>query len=180
MQAALDAERARADALERALDEARSQARGGARAAAEAPRAQAAQADADGDTALVPRAALELLKLKVREEGARVEGVERVGAARRRRPFLPLPQDAAMDATLEGITIADARVEDSPLIYVNRAFARITGYSVAETIGKNCRFLQGPGTDQATVARLRAAVRAGRPAAVQLVRKKGGAGTRRV
>jgi PAS domain S-box-containing protein len=129
---------------------------------------------------LVPRAALELLKLKVREEGARVEGVERVGAARRRRPFLPLPQDAAMDATLEGITIADARVEDSPLIYVNRAFARITGYSVAETIGKNCRFLQGPGTDQATVARLRAAVRAGRPAAVQLVREKGGAGTQRV
>lgn len=85
-----------------------------------------------------------------------------------------------MDATLEGITIADARVEDSPLIYVNRAFARITGYSVAETIGKNCRFLQGPGTDQATVARLRAAVRAGRPAAVQLVREKGGAGTQRV
>ena len=34
---------------------------------------------------------------------------------------------------------------DMPLIYANEAFARITGYSVAESLGKNCRFLQvGP------------------------------------
>ena len=31
---------------------------------------------------------------------------------------------------------------DMPLIYANEAFARITGYSVAESLGKNCRFLQ--------------------------------------
>ena len=65
-----------------------------------------------------------------------------------------------MDAVLEGITIADASRPDMPLIYVNRAFARITGYSVADAIGKNCRFLQGEGTDPAEVARLRAAVKA--------------------
>lgn len=31
---------------------------------------------------------------------------------------------------------------DMPLIYANEAFARITGYSVADSLGKNCRFLQ--------------------------------------
>jgi len=94
-----------------------------------------------GDTALVPRAALELLKLK----------------------------DLAMDSVVEGITIADASLPDMPLIYANRAFARITGYSVADTLGKNCRFLQGPGTDAEEVALLRAAVKGGRPCVVQLL-----------
>ena len=100
-----------------------------------------------GDTALVPRAALELLQLK----------------------------DLAMDSVVEGITIADAALPDMPLIYANRAFARITGYSVADTLGKNCRFLQGPGTDPEEVAVLRGAVKGGRPCVVQLLnyRKNG-------
>ena len=51
-------------------------------------------------------------------------------------------KDRAMDNTKEGITIADCSLPDMPLIYANEAFARITGYSVAEALGKNCRFLQ--------------------------------------
>jgi PAS domain-containing protein len=51
-------------------------------------------------------------------------------------------KDRAMDNTKEGITIADCSLPDMPLIYANEAFARITGYSVAESLGKNCRFLQ--------------------------------------
>jgi PAS domain-containing protein len=51
-------------------------------------------------------------------------------------------KDRAMDNTKEGITIADCSQPDMPLIYANEAFARITGYSVAESLGKNCRFLQ--------------------------------------
>ena len=51
-------------------------------------------------------------------------------------------KDRAMDNTKEGITIADCSHRDMPLIYANEAFARITGYSVAESLGKNCRFLQ--------------------------------------
>jgi PAS domain-containing protein len=51
-------------------------------------------------------------------------------------------KDRAMDNTKEGITIADCSRPDMPLIYANEAFARITGYSVSESLGKNCRFLQ--------------------------------------
>jgi PAS domain-containing protein len=41
----------------------------------------------------------------------------------------------------EGITIADARRPDRPLIYANQGFVRMTGYAVAEVLGRNCRFL---------------------------------------
>ena len=51
-------------------------------------------------------------------------------------------KDRAMDNTKEGITIADCSQPGMPLIYANESFARITGYSVAESLGKNCRFLQ--------------------------------------
>ena len=65
----------------------------------------------------------------------------RVTMAREAFELLRL-KDRAMDNTKEGITIADCSLPDMPLIYANEAFARITGYSVAEALGKNCRFLQ--------------------------------------
>jgi diguanylate cyclase (GGDEF)-like protein/PAS domain S-box-containing protein len=40
-------------------------------------------------------------------------------------------------------------------VHVNPAFERITGYSAAEAIGRNCRFLQGDDTDQAELEALR-------------------------
>ena len=53
-------------------------------------------------------------------------------------------KDRALDVAAEGITIADARLPDRPLIYANEGFERVTGYAVAEVLGRNCRFLQGP------------------------------------
>jgi PAS domain S-box-containing protein len=52
-------------------------------------------------------------------------------------------RDQALTASSVGIVIADARLPDMPLIYVNPAFEQITGYSAAEVLGYNCRFLQG-------------------------------------
>jgi two-component system CheB/CheR fusion protein len=57
--------------------------------------------------------------------------------------------------------IADARLPDHPLIYVNAAFETITGYSRSDVLGRNCRFLQGGATDRETVAEIRAALDAG-------------------
>ena len=49
-----------------------------------------------------------------------------------------------LDATDNVITIADATLPDQPLIYVNKQFEELTGYSFDEVVGgKNCRFLQG-------------------------------------
>lgn len=65
--------------------------------------------------------------------------------------------ERAMNAASCGITIADARAEDMPLIYVNDAFLRITGYSRDEALGRNCRFLQGGKRDHAALKKLRQA-----------------------
>jgi sigma-B regulation protein RsbU (phosphoserine phosphatase) len=78
-------------------------------------------------------------------------------------------KDRALAATAEGITIADLRLPDNPLIYANAGFERLTGYSVAEVIGRNCRFLQGPATDPATVDALRRAIRERHAVTVQLL-----------
>jgi PAS domain S-box-containing protein len=78
-------------------------------------------------------------------------------------------KDRALAASAEGITIADARLPDKPLIYANAGFERLTGYSVAEVLGRNCRFLQGPATDLATVDALRTAIGQQREVTVQLL-----------
>ncbi|MXR52835.1 PAS domain S-box protein [Halovenus sp. WSH3] len=57
-----------------------------------------------------------------------------------------------------GITIADLRQDDEPLIYVNDGFEEITGYDSEEMLGRNCRFLQGPETAEEPVARMREAI----------------------
>ena len=58
----------------------------------------------------------------------------------------------------QGITIADPNLPDCPLMYVNEAFCRMTGYDQDEILGRNCRFLQGPETDKAALARIKIAM----------------------
>jgi PAS domain S-box-containing protein len=75
----------------------------------------------------------------------------------------------AIETARQGITIADARQDDEPLIYANDAFERMTGYPTGETLGRNCRFLQGPETDEETVAEIRQAIDNQRPVVVELL-----------
>ncbi|WP_211310896.1 EAL domain-containing protein [Halomonas denitrificans] len=63
-----------------------------------------------------------------------------------------------IDASRNGVVLADATLPDLPLVFVNETFLGLTGYARDELIGHNCRMLQGPETDPVTVARLRAAV----------------------
>ena len=78
-------------------------------------------------------------------------------------------KDRALDAAAEGITIADARKPDRPLIYVNQGFERLTGYARESVLGTNCRFLQGTDTDPETVAVIRRAVEEGHECVVELL-----------
>jgi PAS domain S-box-containing protein len=73
-----------------------------------------------------------------------------------------------LDSCLNGVTLADPDQEDLPLVYANKAFEDITGYSQEETIGKNCRFLQGTDRDQVEVAKLREAIKSKQPVEVTL------------
>ncbi len=64
----------------------------------------------------------------------------------------------ALAATTSGVAIADMRLPDQPLVYVNEAFEALAGLSRDDVLGRNCRFLQSPDTDPAAVARIRAAI----------------------
>ncbi len=55
--------------------------------------------------------------------------------------------ERSIESSVNGVIIAEANHPDLPIIYVNSAFERITGYSRQEAMGRNCRFLQGPDTD---------------------------------
>ncbi len=84
-------------------------------------------------------------------------------------------KDRALAASAEGITIADATKPDCPLIYVNKGFEQLTGYSAEYTCGTNCRFLQGKDTDPIAVEEIRRAMREERDCVVEILnyRKNG-------
>ena len=75
--------------------------------------------------------------------------------------------DAAMP-----IVVTDATQPDEPIVYVNSAFVRLTGYSRLEATGRNCRFLQGDQTGQPGLAALRAALAEGRPCTTVLANRR--------
>nr|AML79161.1 putative LOV domain-containing protein [Urtica dioica] len=75
--------------------------------------------------------------------------------------------------TLERIeknfVITDPRLPDNPIIFASDSFLELTEYSREEILGRNCRFLQGPETDESTVDRIRLAIREQREVTVQLI-----------
>ena len=76
--------------------------------------------------------------------------------------------ERAIAASSNSILIADASKPDTPIIYCNPAFEKLTGYSGEEVIGRNCRFLQGPDTDSAELDKLRSSLRSGTESKVVL------------
>jgi PAS domain S-box-containing protein/diguanylate cyclase (GGDEF)-like protein len=68
-----------------------------------------------------------------------------------------------------GIVITDPSKADNPIVFVNPAFTELTGYSSAEAIGRNCRFLQGPLTDRKVISEIREAVGQGRSIRMELL-----------
>ncbi len=77
----------------------------------------------------------------------------------------------AIDCANVGVTIADVTLEDSPIVFANRAFKNITGYG-DEILGKNCRLLQGDKTDTNKVQILSDAIRQRQYAKVELINYK--------
>ncbi|WZZ21546.1 phototropin-2 isoform X1 [Brassica napus] len=82
-------------------------------------------------------------------------------------------QGIDLATTLERIeknfVISDPRLPDTPIIFASDSFLELTEYTREEILGRNCRFLQGPETDQATVQKIRDAIREQREITVQLI-----------
>lgn len=74
----------------------------------------------------------------------------------------------AVEQSHDGITVADARKKGFPLIYVNRGFEKLTGYTSNEVIGNSYRILQGTDTGQPELETIREAVTKGEGCLVTL------------
>lgn len=76
---------------------------------------------------------------------------------------------AAMQTTRMPMLVTDPHQPDNPIVFANRAFIQMSGYGEGEIIGRNCRFLQGEGTDRETVRAIREAVQARHDITVEIL-----------
>ncbi|HBA65558.1 MAG TPA: PAS sensor protein, partial [Methylococcaceae bacterium] len=82
--------------------------------------------------------------------------------------LIPQILSLILDECINGITLADPDLEDMPIVYANKAFETVTGYSQEEVIGRNCRFLQGEDRNQEEIKRIKEAINAQKPVEVVL------------
>ena len=63
------------------------------------------------------------------------------------------------DELEQSVVITDPSLPDNPMIFITSEFEKQTGYSPDETLGLNCRFLQGSDTSPDTVEKIRMAIK---------------------
>ena len=78
----------------------------------------------------------------------------------------------ALQSAQQNFAVSDPSLPDNPIVYASAGFLALTGYRMAQVVGRNCRFLQGPQTDPAAVARIRDGVAAGTDTSVCLLNYK--------
>jgi len=98
---------------------------------------------------------------------ARALGVQPLGDQALRRDW-PSQFAHLADQLHVAVCVVDMTVAGLPMMYVNTAFAQMTGYARDELIGRNCRLLQGEQTEAAELARLIEAIRVGVPVGMHL------------
>jgi len=79
---------------------------------------------------------------------------------------------SALSGSQQNFAISDPSLPDNPIVYVSQGFLDLTGYTLDQVLGRNCRFLQGPGTDQSAVDIIRRGVREGIDTSVCLLNYK--------
>lgn len=79
---------------------------------------------------------------------------------------------SALSSSQQNFAISDPSLPDNPIVYVSQGFLDLTGYTLDQVLGRNCRFLQGPGTDQSAVDIIRKGVREGVDTSVCLLNYK--------
>ncbi|XP_024962687.1 phototropin-2 [Cynara cardunculus var. scolymus] len=98
---------------------------------------------------------------------ARTDSWDRVERVRDMRQGIDLA--TTLERIEKNFVITDPRLPDNPIIFASDSFLELTEFTREEILGRNCRFLQGPETDQGTVDKIRAAIREQREITVQLI-----------
>ncbi len=68
-----------------------------------------------------------------------------------------------VDAANDGVVVAEKEGDDTILIYVNKAFELLTGYTSDEILYQDCRFLQNDDRDQEGLKHIKQAIATGSP-----------------
>lgn len=79
---------------------------------------------------------------------------------------------SALSGSQQNFAISDPTLPDNPIVYVSQGFLELTGYTLDQVLGRNCRFLQGPGTDQSAVEVIRKGIKEGVDTSVCLLNYK--------
>ena len=95
-----------------------------------------------------------------------------IEAAAEELRLLAGPIFSALERSGLPMVATNPQLPDNPIVFVNEAFSQITGYSPAEAIGRNCRFLQAPETDERVITQIREAVRSGRAISIELLNRR--------
>ncbi|WP_295039310.1 PAS domain-containing protein [Salinicola sp.] len=86
-----------------------------------------------------------------------------MASTNKRPPMIsPALLERIVNASDDGIVVAEQEGDENILIYANEGFERLTGYSVDEILYRDCRFLQNGDRDQPAIDRVRAALREGK------------------
>jgi PAS domain S-box-containing protein len=78
----------------------------------------------------------------------------------------------AVERTRMPMVVTDPRQPDHPIVLANQAFLELGGYRADEVVGRNCRFMQGPGTDPRQIDKIRQAICDEQEAVVELLNYK--------
>jgi PAS domain S-box-containing protein len=75
----------------------------------------------------------------------------------------------ALQTARQNFVISDPSLPDNPIVYASQGFLLLTGYTLEQVLGRNCRFLQGPLTDSSAVDVIRKGIEKGEDTTVCLL-----------
>lgn len=101
------------------------------------------------------------------EPGRATQGAK--GSAPKAFPRVALDLATTVERIQQNFVICDPTLPDCPIVFASDAFLELTEYKREEVLGRNCRFLQGAGTDQNTVAQIRDAIKTGAEVTVRIL-----------
>lgn len=78
----------------------------------------------------------------------------------------------ALQTAQQNFVITDPSLPDNPIVFASQGFLTLTGYTLDQVLGRNCRFLQGPQTDPRAVQKIRQAIADGFDTSVCLLNYK--------
>mmetsp|Transcript_7236 Transcript_7236/g.15790 ORF Transcript_7236/g.15790 Transcript_7236/m.15790 type:complete len:424 (-) Transcript_7236:117-1388(-) len=124
---------------------------------------------ADADAGVLEDNVEEVVSTEVHEAEEVQEALTDEPVDARSCSSLPCSLIQALHDVQQSYVLADPHLHDMPIVHASPRFLQLTGYSREQVVGRNCRFLQGPGTDPQEVLRLRDAIQAEMPVTVTLL-----------